>query len=107
MKITGIDGLTNEQIRSEVKRGGRFVYYQYCISVIILTFKESSDIFYIPPGESATSKGISYSLISLFCGWWGFPWGPIWTIQTLWNNLDGGHDVTFEIMKSIPEAPRA
>lgn len=102
MKITGIEGLTNNQIHNEVQRGGKFVFYQYCISVLILTFKQSSDIVYIPPGENATTKGIGYSLISLFCGWWGVPWGPIYTIQTIWNNFDGGHDVTFEVMRSIP-----
>jgi hypothetical protein len=27
-------------------------------------------------------------------GWWGIPWGPIYTVQSLWVNLRGRHDVT-------------
>jgi hypothetical protein len=107
MKIIGVEGLTSSQISKEVERGARFVFYQYCISVIILTFKRSSDVYYVPPGESVTTKGLGYSIISLLFGWWGFPWGPIYTIQTVWNNFSGGHDVTFEILSAIPdEAPR-
>jgi hypothetical protein len=27
-------------------------------------------------------------------GWWGIPFGPVFTIQSLWRNLNGGIDVT-------------
>lgn len=72
----------------------RFVVYQYCISVGILSFKRSSGVKMIPPGGSGFLPGIPYSLISLLLGWWGIPWGPIWTLQTLFRNLGGGIDVT-------------
>ena len=42
MKIIGVEGLTNEQVNDEVGRGGRFVMYQYCISVLVMTFKRPS-----------------------------------------------------------------
>lgn len=63
-----------------------------------MTFKRSSSIYFINPGESAVAKGLPFSLISLVAGWWGIPWGPIWTLTTLATNLSGGKDVTREIL---------
>ena len=44
-------------------------------------------------------KGMTYILISVLLGWWGIPWGPIWTIQSLYINLKGGKDITSEVLK--------
>jgi hypothetical protein len=30
-------------------------------------------------------------------GWWGIPWGPIFSIQSLITNFKGGKDLTAEI----------
>jgi len=87
MKIVGAEGLSAQQLESELQRGAKFVIYQYCISILILTFRRSSNIHFIRVGENAACKGLSYSLISLFLGWWGFPWGPIYTIGSLIRNL--------------------
>jgi hypothetical protein len=27
-------------------------------------------------------------------GWWGIPWGPIFTVQSLVVNFKGGKDIT-------------
>jgi len=43
-------------------------------------------------------------LMSLTFGWWGFPWGPIWTIQTLAETFRGGLDVTEEVMAYLEAA---
>ena len=48
--------------------------------------------------ESAVVKGLPYTLLSLVAGWWGIPWGPIFTIGALYNNLKGGKDVTIKQM---------
>ena len=34
-------------------------------------------------------------------GWWGIPWGPIWTISTIVTNLRGGRDVTNDVVRSM------
>jgi len=39
MKIKGIETLSPDQLRHEIERGGRFVIFQYCISIVVLTFK--------------------------------------------------------------------
>jgi len=97
--IKGIDGMSNEEIIAEVTRGGRFVYFTWCASIIILTFKRSSDVYFIRAGESAAKLGLPYTLLTLVVGWWGIPWGPIYSLQCLGTNLFGGKDVTDQIVK--------
>lgn len=72
----------------------RFVVYHYCVSLGIVSFKRSSDIKLVQPGAGAFLAGLPYTLISLVAGWWGIPWGPLWTIETIARNLMGGTDVT-------------
>jgi hypothetical protein len=44
---------------------------------------------------------------TLLLGWWGFPWGPIWSFAALARNAQGGHDVTAEVMAQLGvAAPR-
>ncbi|UZR98260.1 hypothetical protein [Chondrinema litorale] len=99
-EIKGIEGLTTEQINKELQRGAKFVVFQYCISLIVVTFKRGSDIYFIREGESAVGKGIGYTLLTFFVGWWGIPWGPIYTIGSLYTNLSGGKDVTQEVLNA-------
>jgi hypothetical protein len=101
MEIRGIEGITLEQVRFEVNQGARFVLFQYCISILILTFRRPSDIYFIRAGEGTAAKGLPYTLLSLVAGWWGFPWGPIYTIGSLITNIGGGKDVTQEVLASL------
>ena len=103
MKIVGIDGMSHEQVRQQVRDGGRFVIYQYCISVLIMTFKRGSSIYFLKPGEGAVGKGLGFSALTFLVGWLGIPWGPIYTIQSLWKNFSGGIDVTTEVMAQATE----
>jgi hypothetical protein len=101
MKVVGTEGMGPQLVESEVARGGRFVVYQYNFSVVLLSFRRSSDIYFVRAGENAVAKGLRFTLISLFFGWWGIPWGLIWTPMALLNNLRGGSDVTDEVMKAL------
>jgi hypothetical protein len=101
MKIVGIEGLDGQQLATELQRGAKFVIYQYCISIVIFSFKRPSDIYFIRVGESAVTKGLGFSLISLLLGWWGIPWGPIYTIGSFVTNFGGGKDVTQEVLASL------
>ncbi len=105
MQIHGIEGLSKESIQTEVMRGGKFVIFQYCISVIILTFKKASDVYFIRAGESTFSKHILFTAISLFAGWWGFPWGPIYTISSVISNVRGGKNVTEAAIAYLNSGP--
>lgn len=93
-RIVGIDHLTNAEINAAVEQGARFVVYHYTISIIVMTFRRSSAAHFVPAGSSAVVKGLPYTLLTLVAGWWGIPWGPIYTIGSLAKNLSGGENVT-------------
>lgn len=101
MKIHGIEGMTTEELIEEVKRGGRFVLFFYVISVVVMTFKQPTGIYFIRSGEKAFGKALGPTLTSFFLGWWGFPFGLIYTIESLTVNLAGGRNVTRDIMQSF------
>jgi hypothetical protein len=85
-------------LEREVLEGGRFVVFQYCFSVLIMSFKRSSPVMFLRGNEDGAREALSYSLISLVAGWWGIPWGPIWTIATVSTNLSGGKDLSQAIL---------
>jgi hypothetical protein len=100
-RIRGIEGMKGGEIDFELQRGAKFVFFQYCISIIVVTFRRASDIYFLRPGESAVTKGLPFTLLSLVAGWWGIPWGPIYTIQSVYNNSRGGKDVTEAVIHSL------
>ena len=110
MKIKGIEGMSASELSAAVQQGGRFVYFQYCLSVVIMTFKRPSDIYFIAPGSGSLKHSAGFTLTSLLLGWWGIPWGPIYTLSTIFNNVRGGIDVTDRVMSNLVKAapmPRA
>ena len=101
MKIHGIEGMTTAEINQELQQGGKFVLYQYCISIVVMTFKRGTDVYFVKSGESAMAKGLGWTTLTFFLGWWGIPWGPIYTIGSLITNFGGGKDVTAEILAAV------
>lgn len=101
MDIIGLNGMSNESLEMELQQGGKFVTYTYCISIIFMTFRRSSSIYYIKPYMGSVGKGLKFTLLSLLFGWWGIPWGPIYTVGALITNLRGGRDVTQEVSYSL------
>ncbi|SRR6266702_471935 len=103
MAIDGTSGMSPQEITFEIQRGGRFVVYQYCVSLLIVTFKRNSPVKFIRAGESATAKGLPFTLLTAVFGWWGIPWGFIYTPQVLYKNLKGGTDITAAVLKRTQE----
>ncbi len=104
--IKGIEGLSVGDVHQHVQQGGKFVTYGYAMSFLIVSLKRTSAVYFVKPGESAVAKGLPYTLLSFFLGWWGFPWGLIYTPMVLIQNLGGGTDVTSEVMQVLGgEAP--
>ena len=56
MKIKNIGGMSAENLQEEVKQGGRFVYYAFTISVIVVTLKKTSGVYLLKKEESAVAK---------------------------------------------------
>ena len=103
--IKNTEGMTDYEINYELANGGKFVVFEYCISILVMTFKRSSDVYFIKAGESTTKHSIGYTLLSLVVGWWGFPWGPIYTIGSFITNLSGGKNVTDDVLQQIGAQP--
>ena len=104
MKILGIEGMSPDRLQFEIQRGAKLVCYQYCISIVVMTFRRASNVYYIPAGESAVAKGLPWTLLTLVAGWWGIPWGPIFTVQSLVTNFQGGKDLTPELSEHLSRA---
>ena len=97
-QINNIDGLTIDQINNELRKGGKFVYFPFVISIIIMTFRRSSDIYFVRADESGMKFGWPQFLITFFFGWWGIPFGPIYSIGAIYRFFAGGKDVTAEVL---------
>jgi hypothetical protein len=100
-KSRGIEGLKQGELEFEIQRGAKFVLFQYGISAIVITFRRPSDIYFLRQGENAAIKGLPFTLLSPVAGWWGIPWEPIYTIQSVYNNSRGGKDVTQAVVNSL------
>jgi len=99
--IVGVDGMSPEQIAFEVNRGGKFVVYRFSISAVLMSMMLSSNPYFIRAGENRIVKGLPFTLLSLLLGWWGIPWGPVYTVRCLWANFHGGEDVTAAVAAAM------
>jgi hypothetical protein len=100
-QINNIEGLSTADINHELGNGAKFVVFQYCISLLVITFRRSSNIYFIKGGESTIKHSIGFTLLTFFLGWWGIPWGPIYSIGSLVTNISGGKDVTQGIINAL------
>jgi hypothetical protein len=84
-----------------VATGGRLVVYEICISLVFITLRRPTGVKILRPGERGIVRGLPYSLVSLVLGWWGLPWGVIYTPLTILTNLRGGFDVTNQFREDL------
>lgn len=100
MKIEEISNLTIAELNQELADGARFVRFSYTISIVVMTFKRYSNVYFIRKNDSKSTDRWPYTLINLFLGWWGIPFGPIYTIASLIENGEG-KDVTQEVIDAL------
>jgi hypothetical protein len=79
--------------------GERLVFYEYCISLVFVTLRRPSRLYRLPPDSWGLRPGFRYTLLTLLLGWWGIPWGLIYTPLVLWTNLSGGREITAEELR--------
>jgi hypothetical protein len=96
--------LTLEELNKAIEYGGKFVTFQYCISIFFaVTLKRFSPAILIRNHEELLHYKRKYDLLSLVFGWWGIPWGPVYTIRSLRINRKGGLDITEDIMLNLTD----
>jgi hypothetical protein len=72
------------------------VFYELCVSLVFVTLRKPSRLYRLRPGEWGWRRGLPYALGSFLLGWWGLPWGLVYTPLVLWTNLSGGRTITAE-----------
>ena len=86
--------------------------YQGCVSFLLFTSRFRSRFLIV--GQGNTADWLIYSGLTFMFGWWGFPWGLLFTPQALYRNLRGGYrqtvgallnNIDAEIDKLAPKKP--
>lgn len=106
IEIRGIERMSAKEVIEEVERGGKFVIYQTVMSFVFITMKNPTAIHFIKAGHGRVGPGIGYTLQTFALGWWGVPWGLIYTPMVLITNLCGGKDVTEAVVADMVEKLR-
>lgn len=68
-----------------------------------MTLKRNSDIYFIKADENTFKYSYGYVFLNLIVGWWGIPWGPIYTIGAVYHHIVGGKDLTQEVMNHLTQ----
>lgn len=103
MQIKNIEGLSVAQIKAIVADGGKFVYFPYTISLVLVTFQRNSSIYLVRSSESTIRHSYKYVLTNTILGWWSIPWGPIRTVGAMYHHICGGKDVTYEVVNELAQ----
>jgi hypothetical protein len=93
--------LSQNELADALGAGGRLVYFEFCISLVVFSLRRPSPVILLRPGERPWLRGLPCSLVSLLLGWWGIPWGIIYTPLTLLTNFTGGCDVTEQVKAAL------
>lgn len=79
------------------------VSYTYVISAIAITYRKSTRYYFMEVEKKKARRAKFWcNLCNLTVGWWGFPWGPIWTIKETFCNLIDD-DITYWGQLAGPE----
>jgi hypothetical protein len=106
VEIVGLEGRTRQDVEAAVTAGGRLVFYESCISLVFATLRRPSRIYLLRPGESGLRQAVPFLLLTLALGWWGLPWGVLYTPLVLFTNLAGGCDATEQVLTELRSADR-
>ena len=68
------------------------------MSVIFLTYMDQSG-FVLTDGSAGT-KALCI-LLALTGGWWGFPWGPIRTVQSVYKTCTADSMTVYDILEKL------
>jgi hypothetical protein len=93
-----------------VMAGKRYVIYPYVVSILVMTFRRNiGSVRVVETGDWPMAPLFGATLVTTLFGWWGIPWGFIWSPLVLFNLWRGGRDATRQILADVvgdPEAKR-
>lgn len=84
----------------KVKPKSEITRYQGCVSFFIFTTRFRSR--YVIDGRGGSEVCLAFTAATLFLGWWGLPFGMIFTPQAIYRNLKGGYKKSIsEVLPNI------
>lgn len=87
-----------------INRSTQLVRYSFVASFIFFTARQYSR-YYVKGHDDSNFLRIIYMIATAIAGWWGIPWGPIYTTVSLIENSVGGRKVT--VGQLLGEEPAA
>ena len=66
----------------------RIVIFKTVMSFVLVTLRKPKSGIYC--SDCAKKESVKASVITWLLGWWGVPWGPVYTVQVLLSNMFGG-----------------
>jgi|CoawatStandDraft_6_1074263.scaffolds.fasta_scaffold01949_9 curved DNA-binding protein CbpA len=73
---------------SQVTAQPRYVVFRSVVSFVLGTVRTPVQGIFC--AQCARKKALKATAVSAFAGWWGVPWGPIWTVAEGFRNAFGG-----------------
>lgn len=64
----------------------RLLRYHYALSAVLVSVRSPSRL-YVEGAETTWLAHASSSMATLLFGWWGIPWGPVYSVQSLVGNF--------------------
>lgn len=99
--VSGTHGMSIREVEDDIMRGGTFRLFAYNFSIIVMSFRRSSPLTYVRSSQWIGPQALLWSLPSFLVGWWGIPWGIVFTLMSLYRNSVGGTDVTREVLQQL------
>jgi hypothetical protein len=93
--------MTIDELMLDIDKGWKFVVFSYVFSIIILTFKRPTQMYYIKSQEWALKRSFPYIISTSLLWWWWVPWWPIYSIWSLYDNLRWWTNVTESILSNL------
>ncbi len=100
-QIYGLEELSYDELQMQLRNGSRFVCYSIVISAAIITSRNSTEIYLVRPDRNSPAARWASTFFTFIFGWWGFPYGIIYTPQALVRNCKGGIDRTNEVVEIL------
>jgi len=91
--------LPEHPLVAEVMAGRRFVTYPFVISLLLISLKRNmGGMRVVATSQWPVAPIFWAAILTVLFGWWGFPWGLLWSPLALFYLWIGGRDSTKEIL---------